>query len=365
MLSLIANLYIQSGAGVQDGPAHHRANLSAAARFGLAGAALTFTFSWIQSENFTWGFQSQWFAVYLFALLAFHSIDLCAEAEARRDPAKASRWFVAALASSVAAAFSMSSGLLVLPVLLVQAVYLRFPLRKILVVAAIAIVVWIVYFTGWHATSGDGSLTSGLRHHPVDTLRYVLLFLGSPAHNTVIGLSGAYLCGAVALAATVAYCLSALRTKPRQICALSLLIFALFIVGDALATANGRLWLGLDSALASRYTTASLAAWLAMALYALLNTAAATRRYAVLLFALAATLLVVDGQRQVRRYDHNQRYGRLVAGLALRAHVYDTPLMTAVYPSPERLLPTVKEAEAARISIFAPAQPDYPHHLHT
>ena len=46
-----------------------------------AGLALTLVFSWAQRENFTWGFQCQWFAIYLFALCAFHSLERAAESK--------------------------------------------------------------------------------------------------------------------------------------------------------------------------------------------------------------------------------------------------------------------------------------------
>jgi hypothetical protein len=37
---------------------------------------LAFGFAWMQSQNFTQGFQNHWFAVYLFGLCAFEALDL-------------------------------------------------------------------------------------------------------------------------------------------------------------------------------------------------------------------------------------------------------------------------------------------------
>jgi hypothetical protein len=83
-----------------------RANLSPATKFVIGGAALAFCFSWMQSDNFTWGFQNQWFAVNLFALLAFHGLTVSASKD--YDV----RWFAAALLACVASSFSMANGMI-------------------------------------------------------------------------------------------------------------------------------------------------------------------------------------------------------------------------------------------------------------
>lgn len=185
VLSLIANLVL---AGVLATMFFrimvlYRATLSREARIGLAGAVLVFAFSWIQKENFTWGFQSQWFAVYLFALLAFHSIDLTGEADARGERAKSLGWFATALTSAWLAAYSMSSGVLVFPILIVQAIYLRLKPRELLVIACVTAAVWFAYFIDWHKPASSGNLATGLRDHPIAALRYVILYLGAPAHK--------------------------------------------------------------------------------------------------------------------------------------------------------------------------------------
>ncbi len=102
VLSLIANLVLAGALATAFYriTLHHAPKLSREARFGLAGVALVFIFSWIQNENFTWGFQSQWFAVYLFALLAFHSTERTAEAEAGHERTKSLGWLAAALTSA-------------------------------------------------------------------------------------------------------------------------------------------------------------------------------------------------------------------------------------------------------------------------
>lgn len=360
LLSLAANLVLATLLALAFyRVTSHFSSLDRAIRLSLVGVILVFTFSWIQEENFTWGFQSQWFAVYLFALLAFHSLDLTARAEARGEAAKSRAWLVAALASGTASAFSMSSGVLVLPVLFVQALCQRLKLYALLLILAVTATVWTGYFVDWHNPASSGNFVAALREHPVIAVRYVLLYLGAPAQKAHLGYLGAYLTGALALFTLFGFCAKLLRHQNRPARAIALLFLTLFIAGNALLTASGRLGFGVDSALSSRYTTASLAAWLALILFAALNVETPHRRRAVYTFAVIATALIACAQRSAFGDAHDVTHSRLVAGLALRSHVYDPQIVNAVYPFPETLVTIAEAAEQAQVSIFAPGQPDY------
>jgi Ca2+/Na+ antiporter len=361
VLSLIANLVLAGllAAAFYRIAVHYRATLSRSARFGLAGGVLVFAFSWIQNENFTWGFQSQWFAVYLFALFAFHSIERTAEATADNERTKSRKWFAAAMVSAWAAAYSMSSGVLVFPVLFVQAIYLRLKPRDLLLIVAITAAVWYAYFIDWVKPASSGSLTTTLLEHPVAEFHYVLLYLGAPAFFAGLDPRGADACGALALAGLLAGCIYAIWRRERHPRAIAMLAFAVFIAGNALLTASGRLWLGIESALASRYTTASLAGWLALILFAAVNVGSGRYIRSVVLVAVFAILTIVSYQSLALKPDDDVAYSRLVAGLALRAHVYDPAITNPIYPFPDRLTAISKDAEAAKLSIFAPDQPDY------
>ncbi|MFL9894685.1 hypothetical protein [Paraburkholderia sp. RL17-381-BIF-C] len=361
VFSLISNLVL---AGVLAAAffritIHYRPTLPRQMRFGLAGAILVFAFSWLQRENFTWGFQSQWFAVYFFALLAFHSIDRAGEANAGNEPARRSGWLTAALVSAWFAAYSMSSGVLVLPALIVQALYVRLKPRELLAIVAVTVAVWLAYFIDWHKPGSSGTLIAGVREHPIAALRYVLLYLGSPAFQIRTGLVGAYVAGVLVVAALAANCLRVLRPGTDRPQGVALLVFALFIAGNAMLTASGRLWFGLETALASRYTTASLMGWLALIIFTALNSRTPEQQRRVVFVAVLSTLAVASGQRFFVRADRDETYARLVAGLALRAHVYDPAIIRPVYPFPDVLPTTARAAEAAQLTIFAPDQPDY------
>lgn len=332
---------------------HNRPHVPAWAKVGLAGITMALIFSWLQQENFTWGFQSQWYAVYLFALLAFYTLE-----RAKQSPSGAAGWLALSIIFSTVAAYSMSSGLLVFPVVLIQAAYLRMNARQLLSIAIAGTVIWYAYLHDWNPISSNGGIKS-LLHHPIDAARYILLYLGSPAAGTVLDTPGAYVCGFVMLAAILLWSLRALQLRATPPTAIALLAFALFILLNAAATTSGRLWMGLDTALASRYTTASLTGWLAMLIFSALNTKTEAKRRPILVAAVCVMLIVMVAQRLALRPDQNLSWLRMVGGLATREQVYDLGATGPVYPFPDRLAQIVPVAKAARISIFAEDQPDY------
>jgi len=342
--------------------------LSRSQRAGLAGAILLVTFSWKQNENFTWGFQNQWFAVYLFALCAFHAVDVCAEAQASGNLRRANGWLLTAIGSACVASYSMSSGVIVFPILLAQALFRRISLPRSGAVLVAGMFVFLAYFDNWHAAAGDGSLGTQLRDHPAGIIRYTLLYLGAPANNAAFQPVITYTFGIVVTLGLIVQCTRLTGRLCTTIKAPSLLALAVFVAMTALVTACGRLAIGLDSALVSRYTTASLACWLALAIFSALNACSERERRIVLIMSALAMVLLIAFQPTALNDDRELTYSRDIAGLALRAHVYDPTTTQAIYPFPDRLTVTAKAAEAAHLSLFSPDQTDYyvaPRHIVT
>ncbi|AOE91497.1 hypothetical protein HI806_18160 [Ralstonia solanacearum] len=327
-------------------------------RIGLAGLILVFVFSWVQGANFAWGFQNQWFAVNLFSLLAFHYLELAGDAYRRGSSPESNALLAKALLSGSVAALSMASGLLVLPILVVQALYLRFSRRTVWLLVTTTAATWIAYFFDWKGLSGNAHLLTALREHPAEALQYVLLYLGAPAYLLSRSEPIAYAGGATVLLTFACLVLKALRSRAPAP-AISLLAFALFAISNAVTTASGRLSIGVEHALQSRYTTASLAAWLALILFATLNFDSQKGRNSVLVTAVIVSLFVASGQRFTSVNSNHAAFSRRFAGLALRSHVYDLDITGAVYPLPEPLSIISQAAEQANVSIFAPDQPDY------
>lgn len=327
-------------------------------RVGLAGAVLMVAFSWMQSENFTWAFQSQWFAVYLFALCAFHATDLSADAWRRRDGRRTNLWLIAALISATLAAYSMSSGVFTFPVVILLAWYHRLGLARLIAIGMTTALVWLAYFVNWHAPGGSGTLHEAM-HNAANVLTYFLYYLGAPAHHAKFANTAVLACGLASIAILVLQVGRLLSKHAQTAKATALLAFTVFVAGNALLTAYGRYEGGLSTAFSLRYATASLNGWLALIVYTYLNANMAWSRRITLTAAVALLLLLIPVQRHALTDDVQDVYENNVAGLALRAHVYDSQFTQATFPSVSAITQIARKAEAAHISIFSPSQPNF------
>lgn len=319
-----------------------------------AGLALTLVFSWAQRENFTWGFQCQWFAIYLFALCSFHSLERAAESKT----SAAAWWCATAIICGVMAAMSMASGLLVLPVLIVMALYLRLPISNIAALAVTCAATWVTYFHHWTSPTGV-SVTAAITQHPLGVFEYVMLYLGAPLFYSFPSWpSIAWIFGAVTITGVAIGVWRAVGTDERPR-AIALLATALFLVGNALITASGRYSLGLDSAMVSRYTTAGLLAIACTVLFLWLNASKGSVRTPIENCIALLAVLIFIGQPLALRSAHVEVYRKQIGGLALRSHVYDSTYTSGLFEA-QALRSIVPRAQAAGLSIFAPDSVDYP-----
>lgn len=324
-----------------------RAAASAPAKLAIGGIALAFCFSWMQSDNFTWGFQNQWFAVNLFALLAFHALSV--SASKKHD----ARWFAAALLACVASCFSMANGsiswLLVFSIML----YLRFPLRYWAFAALTCATVLVAYFH--HASVATGSIPNGtasyvLRHQLIDWLHWSVLYLGSPM---VFAFTRSYLADLAGVAVILASLAGAVwAIVNRDLKALPLLALALFLVATAFATGTGRLVLGLGNVFQQRYATNGLMVWMALLLFWSINLSGRLRWP---VYTCTAVALVAIGvcQRTVLSGSQDVMFERLVAGQALREGAYDHAYLTLLWGHDEYFAQIIQAAKKEQISILA------------
>lgn len=243
--------------------------------------SLTFglMFAWTQFENFTSGFQNQFVAVYLFALLAFSQYSRIGKTSA--TPLAAIGW-------CVLSALSMANGLAALPVMVIQGLLLRRPIRQIAVLLVTGGLVGVIYMHG----QSDPVLPISPAAEPslLFKVRFFLAFLGSPAYYLSASYAQAIILGLITFALTssiVLYWSIKKQITPYR----SFLVASYgFIIATCLGATHGRWMLGLGGAVVSRYTTPAL---LGILLVILLALEAATRRRAVILAiaVLGMTLL--------------------------------------------------------------------------
>ena len=216
---------------------------------------LVLCFSLLQYENFYWGFQSQFFLVYLLPLGAFYCLGRFAGQGAEIG-------FWAACLLAILSAGAMANGVLAAPILLLLGIVLRLRRWRVAILAVLAILIPTIYFRGYVSPSGHGSL-SLLWTEPGTALTYLLLYLGSPFRHLVGGYAVvAKLMGGFLLLSSLFFLWRALvQPRPFHMVLLALL---LFIGATALATASGRMMFGLEQALSYRYATPALMAWAAL-----------------------------------------------------------------------------------------------------
>ena len=263
--------------------------------FVIAAAAAV---SPVQFENLLQGFQVQFVQVWLFASTALALIAWAPVAEGRwLGP-----WVIAALVAGLLSTYSMFNGLAVWPLLVVFAMWRRFPLGWIFAVATVGSTIMAVEVYGFLNRPGGGvTLPEGTSVWTF--VRYMARYLTSGISE--IGTLGQEIVGVAAVLGVIG---GGLRTLFRPSDApperMALYGICAFILSAAFVTALGRLQFGLGSAEASRYTTPSMVFLFVAGMLAIdaLSRRSATRALPWVTGLLTVLLLVpglVKGAREI------------------------------------------------------------------
>lgn len=290
--------------------------------------------SWIQHDNITWGFQSQFFLAQLLPLLAFHLLDL-----AVRSPRHGQAFFVISCVCAVLALGSMANGVLALPLLTTMAVIVGRPRREIVALVLLSITGLWLYFHGYAAPGGHGSLSQAFRDDPGGLVAYLLAYLGGPFYYFMgkgkHGVLLAQIAGLLLIQGSALLAWHTLKAPRQRSQMLAMLFFLLYVGGTALATAGGRLIFGVEQGLTSRYMTPALMAWAAFfiaavncfrpALSPLLRGLRAIAVFALLLSMTRFQLKALESQDQLL-------YQRSLAALAIELRIPDQEQIAHVFP---------------------------------
>lgn len=304
-------------------------------------------FSWLQAENITWGYQSQFFLAYLLPLLAF----MCM-ARWMREGREA--WYVGAVLLAAASTMAMANGLLALPLLIVMLlVNRRFGWLRLLLLFSITAAIFALWFRGYF-----------FRGHPVAPLteqaKLILTFLGAPGHflfhSEVLGFG----LGA-AVIASCAYFICAWATgRTRDPLYSGLVLFLIYVCAAGAAVARGRAFDDYHMTLTSRYETPVLLAYAVTALmYMHLGRhRVATPAVLATVLACASIILVENQMTAVGAGGPLQVAQRMHAALALNLGIRDSETTKAIYPADEaaqvtNVLQRGQMARDANLGVFA------------
>ncbi|MDQ2137370.1 hypothetical protein RBI14_04245 [Alcaligenaceae bacterium B3P038] len=312
-------------------------------------------FSWTQSENFNWAFQSQFFlaqSVPLAALLALY----------RSQSPMHRGGFVGACALGVAACGTMANGVGALPLMVVMAVLSGHSKRRILILGALTVAMLGYYFSDYQSSAAARSIDV-LTLHAVALAQYTLVYLGAPVFWAIsnqailqpsLAAPLAAVAGSVLLMLAFGYLVHATRREPRDGLGIALSLFILYVAATALLTALGRYDNGVAQAASSRYQTPVLMAWCALLV---LLAPALLRGLARLPWLGAAALLVIPivmwpVQHSALNHDRDRAFERWIAVLALDMGVRDQQQIGRIYPNVDHALLLSKPLDAEDVGVF-------------
>jgi hypothetical protein len=308
-------------------------------------------FLWIQNENLTWGFQSQFILAQLLPLCAFY----CQHKSVAENNY---RIFFVACGFGLASVGTMANGIITLPLMVCFALLTRQGASRVGALVVLSVITSYFYFYNYRAITAHGSILLAIQDNPFGLIQFLLLYLGSPFFWLLgkgeFGKFTAYLAGFFLVISAMWFTLNSLRHPKQATLQLALLFFILYIGGTALGTAGGRLIFGLDQALASRYTTPALMVWAALlVLYApaLLSAVGVKKIILLLPFALLA-LSMSKSQIETLKPKNEVLFARKIAALALELNIKDRGQIGHIFPNAEWALSLAEKASTYNLSIF-------------
>ncbi|PAT41389.1 hypothetical protein CK623_00105 [Vandammella animalimorsus] len=299
-------------------------------------------FSWVQAENLTWELVSHVYQAFAVPLAAF----LCL---ARYLQSARAGWLWLAALLGAAATLTMANGILALPLMALWLLLSRRP-RATLALGILGAVTTGLYFYGFENTPPHpNGMRANLLEHPLELLQFILIYFGSPVRH-ISNLSPWASSAALAIGLLFAVLtLWALWHEMRHFGVgasnalhWALLMFIVYIGGSAFASALGRLGYGLVAAMASRYTTSTLLAWIALLLWmyarlpARFSSPWPMRSTALVIYAISLAVLLPYQFRAITSPDLAAiRITRERAALAMALGIRDAQAISLLHFSAE------------------------------
>ncbi|WP_130472089.1 hypothetical protein [Candidatus Magnetaquicoccus inordinatus] len=305
----------------------------------------------MQNENLTWGFQSQMFAANILPLLSFFLMAKYIDNQSAKE-----FWlsFLVAILSSL----TMANGVMVFFVLSMFVWQFRISRLKNMLLLLMSILVPFIYFLDYKAIKHHGSLLDTIVHDPLGMIHYSILYIGNPFFFLFAGDALAknisFYSGILFIIVALIVLFVNLLRKEKNPYQFALLAFIVYIAGTVFGTAGGRLSLGLEQAFSSRYTTASLMAWVALLI--LLHEekwfrGVAVRR-ATALLALGVYLFLIKHQLTALEKNNASTTARETAALALVLEARDTQYIPSLFPRVDRVRQISEHARQQGLAMF-------------
>jgi hypothetical protein len=319
-------------------------------RVWIGGFCVSLLFWSIQSENFIWGFQVQFFGVVLAAGCSFAIV-----AAGMRER----RALILAVILDVIAVFTLSSGIIVPFLNVAIAIWIGRSRTMIATLMLVALALLTAYLVGYQTPSVHTNPLTTFAHLG-SVIAYSLVELGLPFGRTVgwyFSARKTLISGLAGSVGVLLFCVfvwlafrDRRRAAPHRV---ALLAVTGFVVAMTLLTAMGRVGFGLDQALASRYGTPVVAFWLSLATLAMAHFGVTLKRQALVMLAcLPLQVLILASQLHFVVVADAFAGARALSIPYLLADVADAEMLKAVYPTAARPLMMEERLRAEHTSIF-------------
>jgi hypothetical protein len=302
-----------------------------AGRFLVYTSVSFIVFSWLQKQNLTWAFQSQFLlSIYLPFLTIYFTIKYWKEDK--------KHLFFMTILLGILSIGTLASGLTIIPIILLFSLWFKRPKWEIALLAIISLVTWLSYFYKYSNPAQTSNPFSALHHHFPVVIKYIFIFLVSPAIHT-IGKSNRLLIIGLGISWLILSLYSIIRVLRKRNSTDSKIVLVLCLtylgVFSAL-TAVGRYSFGATEALESRYLTVSLS-FLALSGFLILSDFRSIQKkltwsssFTIVIFTL---LLFLPTQFEVFSSD-GFVFNQKLAALSLNLSIPDDNQIKNIYPFP-------------------------------
>lgn len=317
-----------------------------------AGLLMMVCFSWLQKDNITWAFQSQFFLAFLLPMLAFQNVVLSACTTNKGN--RSNRYFIIATLMGIMSIGTLACGVLVLPLLTIMALVLRQSQKKIIMLLCISMVGMGLYLYDYKKPVAHGSLVQILHDSPVVFVEFFFGYFGSPLYYIAnVSHIIPVIIGLFFISIWLYSIYNFIKNKKAQAHNLVFLFFILYVVLVSFLTASGRANFGLEAAFASRYTTPVLLAWIS--LFVLLAHQLKEYKYVYYIYAaiIAAPMMLIEPQIAALNNAFSVNHKKEVAALALTLNVHDMDSINDISPRKETIFDIANKAKRQHLSIFS------------
>jgi hypothetical protein len=208
-------------------------------------------FSPAQYENLITPFQCDFVGAFAFASASFVLLVWLDQVNRK--------WLAVSLAAALAflSECCLASGLLVWPILVAASLLLKFRKGQRIFLSAVGFLAIAIYLKNYHQPAWHSSPMQSLQS-PGAVANYVLVYFG---HELATYCTFPKVATIVLTATGVSALIALLRNEVTRAVSYTLLMTVLFLLGTGIITALGRLFLGPDQAMSSRYQTAAMLFW--------------------------------------------------------------------------------------------------------